>query len=79
MGRMFTVWVYKLQDMKRKMADWINFATQLSSSVESSKQKNMVITTCVVMLPQFNCKESTPLSCQSNKNIKNMGAMQHMI
>jgi len=79
MGRMFTVWVYKLQDMKRNMADWINFASQLSSSVESSKQKSMVITTCVVMLSQFNYKGSAPLSCQSNKNIKNMGAMQHMI
>jgi len=61
---MFTVWVYRLQDVKRNMADWINFASQLSSSVESSKQKSMVITT---------------LSRESNKNTKNVGAMQHII
>ena len=76
---MLTVWFYKLQDMKRNMADWINFASQLSSSVESPKQKSIVITTCVVMLPQLNYKGSAPLSCESNKNIKNVAAMQHMI
>jgi hypothetical protein len=65
--------------MKRNMADWINFASQLSSSAESSKPKSMVITTCVVMLPQFNCKGSAPLSCESNKNIKNVGAMKHVM
>jgi hypothetical protein len=75
---MLTLWVYKLQDMKRNMADWFNFASQLYSSVESSKGKSMVIRTCVVMFPQFNYKGSAPLSCE-NKNIKNVGAMQHMI
>lgn len=31
------------------------------------------------MLPQLNYKGSAPLSCESNKNIKNVAAMQHMI
>lgn len=37
MDRIFTVWVYRLQNVKRNMADWINFDLQLGSTVESSK------------------------------------------